>query len=244
MAKKTQKTNQSTLLVKLTKYKKESAGVAVIIVLMVVAGWLFIASRQDPSTRPTAARELAKSTINAKNTKDTKPTAPTAADANPASGSSPTTSTSKPASTKPSTTTPASSGGGSSGGGSTPTSDPGSPAIAFEIESAPYGRVDDNFVDIGCNQSHRFTFLVDLTATAAGTATYHWERSDGARSPDRQAVFSGAGTQTVTNTWDLSSDGTPGSYEVTGWQQVIVTSPNELNSKASDADFTLSVNCI
>jgi hypothetical protein len=79
---------------------------------------------------------------------------------------------------------------------------------------------------------HRFTFTATFTASAAGTATYQWERSDGSADATKALTFADAGSQTQTTTWDVGS-GVNG-----GWMRVRVLGPNELLS--NQATFTLT----
>lgn len=79
----------------------------------------------------------------------------------------------------------------------------------------------------GCNNNIKhFEFTALITTNAPCTVQYHWKRNDGATDSyaPRTLVFPAAGTQTVTQTWDLS----PVEYE--GWQAITVTSPNNIVS--------------
>lgn len=242
MAKKIPKGKKTSQRFDIHKNPKAIAGIAVIFALLLVVGILVFNNNKDATAGVTSTKDLAKSTINENNTKDTKAEAVASAAEGtaPAEANGTTSGTKKSTTAKTSTTQSGSSSGGST---TTTTTSPTSTPDPFSVSSGIYSSVDNGYTSIGCNETTRFTFTAYIEANRAGTATYHWERSDGAMSSDRQAVFSGAGTVEVTNTWDLSSGGTTEVYDLYGWQKVIVTSPNDSMSKASDADFTLSVSC-
>ena len=90
-----------------------------------------------------------------------------------------------------------------------------------------------------CSQS-QVTFNFSATITIApgpngGNITYTWARSDGATmSPVTITVPASQSTATVTTTWTLGLGAPPGSY----WEQVVVTSPNNISS--NQATFTKS----
>jgi hypothetical protein len=75
------------------------------------------------------------------------------------------------------------------------------------------------------------TFTAIITANGPGTATYGWERSDGALGLTHSVTFSAAGSQTVTETWQLGAT-------YTGWEQLHVYNPNDIVS--NQANFTLN----
>jgi hypothetical protein len=72
---------------------------------------------------------------------------------------------------------------------------------------------------------HGFIFTASITAKAAGTATYRWERSDQTTGQAQSVTFTGTGisTQQVTDQWDVATSGT-------AWERLRVTVPNELLS--------------
>jgi hypothetical protein len=74
-------------------------------------------------------------------------------------------------------------------------------------------------------------FYSDIAVSGPGTVTYRWEGSDGAVAATRSIIFPGAGSQTVSASWQL---GATGSY----WQRVHVFTPNEVIS--NPASFSLS----
>ncbi len=75
-----------------------------------------------------------------------------------------------------------------------------------------------------------FNFTANITASAAGTVTYQWERSDGASGPVATVVFAAAESRTINTTWTLGASGT-------FWQRLRVLSPKVLVSNT--APFTL-----
>ncbi|MEO5627996.1 MAG: hypothetical protein ABIQ89_03840 [Candidatus Saccharimonadales bacterium] len=214
-----------------------------IAVLLIVVLVVFLVSRNKTPTKTSSASELAKSSVNTKNTKDVAGSSPTGSSSDNPTSSGPTAS-SPTASKKTSPTTAgsgATSSAPSSGGGST--SAPTPTVVPFEFDGPPYINVDDRSVDVGCNQSHQFNFTASISATAAGTATYHWEFSDGGSTAPQSLVFGGAGTQQVNTSWTLASDSTPGMYQVTGWASAVFTSPSETATKPNDGTFTMYVSC-
>ena len=224
--------------------KKLVIGAAILLLFILVSGVMYVRGRKDTTTKPTLASDLAKSNVNKKNTDSSQskgsqpstsinPSPSGAADAN----SNPNTSKTP----TPNANVPASSPGAPASSSAPPASVPS--VTPFAIESGIFASVDNGYTNIGCNQSAQFTTTASITATAAGTATYHWERSDGGSGSDQQLVFATAGTLEVSTAWTLYSDGTPDTYNVDAWEKVIVTSPNAAMSKASDSGFTLSVMC-
>ncbi len=79
--------------------------------------------------------------------------------------------------------------------------------------------------------SQRFMFTGVITADRAGVVRYTWDRSDNALDTNNRSVtFTGPGSITVTDTWDLSAP-------YTGWEQLRVLSPGATAS--SRANFSL-----
>ncbi|HNT55245.1 MAG TPA: NBR1-Ig-like domain-containing protein [Anaerolineaceae bacterium] len=76
------------------------------------------------------------------------------------------------------------------------------------------------------------TFTGSMTASAPGTVTYYWERSDGAKSATQSLTFTAAGTQNVTYTWQLGAN-------TSGWVKIYVDQPN--HQYFAPVNFT--VNC-
>lgn len=74
-----------------------------------------------------------------------------------------------------------------------------------------------------CPAPTKFNFTGVIVANAAGTATYQWERSDGASTPIKTVVFDAAGSKTVTDTWMMATGGTH-------WEKVHVLTPNDISS--------------
>jgi hypothetical protein len=76
-----------------------------------------------------------------------------------------------------------------------------------------------------------FNFSAEITADGPGTVTYRWERSDGAQAPTQTIFFGSAGTQTVSESWQLGA-----SYS--GWERLHILSPNNVISNV--ANFALT----
>ncbi len=74
-----------------------------------------------------------------------------------------------------------------------------------------------------------FEFSANITANDSGVVVYRWERSDGLNGPLTIAMFSAAGTQTVTSSWSTEGHGS-------FWQRLHVLAPNEVVS--GEAAFT------
>jgi hypothetical protein len=244
MAKNTPKSTNKPQVLSTLKNPKIIASIIVIILLLVVVGALMMSGSGEKTAKATSARELAKSGVNNENTKTIKHK--TAADAKTTTVAPTTTTTTtsgaKKTTTSSGSTTTTTAPSTPSGGGTTPTPSP--TVIPFDFDGPPYIDVNNRSVDIGCNQSNLFVFTASIAATAAGTATYHWEFSDGGMTAPQSLVFSGAGSRQVTTSWNLSSDSTPGIYEVSGWAKAVFTAPSETATKADDGSFTLYVNCM
>jgi hypothetical protein len=104
------------------------------------------------------------------------------------------------------------------------------PAAAFAVSGVSFA-VDNPGYAGPC--PHKFNFTAGITATAAGTVTYYWTRSDGAHGPTQTLVYAGPGTKYVTTSWQIGAD-------YSGWQKIYVDNPN--HQTFGTAAFTL--NCI
>lgn len=228
-----------------TTFKKNKVLAALLLLVLLLGVGAYVLATRDTkkvSNDTSSATDLIKSEVNTKNTKDIPST-------KPATGASPATDTTKTTtgSAKPKTSassTPAATG--SSGGGTTSPAAPSATPIPFELVSA-YGGVDGpDWIDVGCNGSAQFNFSADINVRGAGTVTYQWFRSDGASSAPQQLVFTGSGTQTVSRSWTLYGGGSPGAYEVHGWEKVTasIADGSEVSSKASDGAFTMNFSCM
>ncbi len=80
----------------------------------------------------------------------------------------------------------------------------------------------------------KFDFEGEIKADGPMTVKYTWLRSDGATAPENSITFEAAGTKTVTTSWTLGESGN--SYEGY-WQQLKVTTPNELLSNKAEFDL-------
>lgn len=105
--------------------------------------------------------------------------------------------------------------------------------VVFSVTSVAAAVAPSTYAG-SCSPGKKFEFSAVLTANAAGTVTYKWTRSDGAGSPNETVSFSGAGTQTVTDSWTLGGPG----FTYSGWEKVVVSSPNSIES--NQASFTLA----
>lgn len=79
-----------------------------------------------------------------------------------------------------------------------------------------------------------FNFSATITASAPGTATYKWERSDHASTPSVNLAFTSPGSKTVTTSWTLSR---VSGETYNGWEKVHVLTPNDISS--NQATFTV-----
>lgn len=116
---------------------------------------------------------------------------------------------------------PSSEGGGSESGGTTTTTGVRVTAVTAGVDSGLFAGT--------CPK--RFTFTGTITASEPGTISYKWERSDGTATPLETLIFTGSGSLTVVNAWDVASTGN-------GWARVKTMSPNEVTS--NQAGFTLT----
>lgn len=84
---------------------------------------------------------------------------------------------------------------------------------------------------------HRFIFTGRITVNRAGTVRYRWTRSDGAGAPEQTRVFGAAGTQIVSDYWELGGgmDSFPDR-----WEAIEVLSPNTVTSNRA----LFSLRCI
>lgn len=95
----------------------------------------------------------------------------------------------------------------------------GATAVPFAVTSV-IPSAEPNTWNAAC--PFTITLKAKITASAAGTVTYYWESSDGAKLPKRSITFTEAGTQTVT---EALTGGTAG-YTFDGNYQVYVDNPN------------------
>ncbi len=79
--------------------------------------------------------------------------------------------------------------------------------------------VDHDNVVASCGTPYKFTFSVKITTNASGTVSFWLENSAGDKSKKTEVDFSKAGSQTVTSTWNYSSD-------FNGWVKVYIDAPN------------------
>ena len=79
----------------------------------------------------------------------------------------------------------------------------GAPAF-FAVTSVQMTIDNDNYSG-SC--PHTVNFSAKIYASAPGTVTYSWQPSVGSPGAEQQLVFSAAGNQTVTTSWELNADG-------------------------------------
>ncbi|KAA3645022.1 MAG: hypothetical protein DWQ07_16630 [Chloroflexi bacterium] len=105
-------------------------------------------------------------------------------------------------------------------------------ANPFAVTSVSVSVDDDNFAG-SC--PHRFTFAATIEVNGPGTVEYKWLRNDGATAPPQTLVFTSAGSQQVTSTWDLGASGQR--YD-DFWKQIEIIAPNSVLS--NQAYFSLA----
>ena len=94
----------------------------------------------------------------------------------------------------------------------------------FKVTQVQAAVVPPNFSG-QCPQ--KFEFEVRITVNGPGKVDYTWLRSDNATSPQKSLMFRAAGSQVVTTSWTLGSNGqTYQNY----WQQLKIISPVEMVS--------------
>ena len=72
-----------------------------------------------------------------------------------------------------------------------------------------------------------FVFTGEITATGSGPVTFRWVHDDGTQTDTQTLNFTGAGTQTVTHTWDSIGCSTTARSK---WAQLQVLTPNAMSS--------------
>ena len=97
--------------------------------------------------------------------------------------------------------------------------------------------VNDSNVTVACGPGFTFEFTAEITTNAAGTVTYYWERSDGAKSSQKSLDFDEARSHSVTFNWTLGNSGVVSPNPFKGWVRVYVNKPNQ--QFFSKANFTL-----
>jgi len=105
------------------------------------------------------------------------------------------------------------------------------PTPGFQV-TAVSATVDNALVN-SC--SNRFTYTGQITANAAGTVTYQWQRSDGMLEPAATLTFTGVGTNPVTETWDVGC-----SSSCSYWMKLLVTAPNAMQSTQANDSLVCS----
>jgi hypothetical protein len=96
--------------------------------------------------------------------------------------------------------------------------------------------VDTSVINIACPPGHVFTFMANITTNKAGVVKYHWEFSDGGKSPVQSIFYGTAASQTVTTTWEIKDN--PGVNPFTGWVRIYIDEPN--HQAFSQQSFAIS----
>ena len=102
----------------------------------------------------------------------------------------------------------------------------------FRVESATL-TASRTAYEGGCPVNINFQGQLTTAGTAPGEVTYAFARSDNLMSPPQSLNFAATGTQNVSSTWRVESS-------MNGWQQLVVSSPNEITSERAN----FSVRCV
>lgn len=100
---------------------------------------------------------------------------------------------------------------------------------AFAVTSVQMTIDDDDFTG-SC--PHTFNFSAKIYASAPGTVTYSWVPSVGGAGAEQSLVFSAAGNQTVTTSWELNADGSYG-------MSIYINNPNH----QTFGSWPINLNC-
>lgn len=179
----------------------------VLALLLVIGGAFYLGRQTTPTPEPTLVSPRA-------TPEPTEELSPTPSETPTPTGKPTPTATVKPTSSPTNTPTP------------TPT--PAPSVVNIETSVSPSGMTTT------CS-AQTFTFTAKIYTNAATTVKYTWLRSDNASGAEQSITFTGAGMQSVTNTWTMTqSSGT----HYNGWQRIKVISPNDALS--NQAEFTLA----
>jgi hypothetical protein len=85
-----------------------------------------------------------------------------------------------------------------------------------------------------------FVFTGEITATGSGPVTFRWVHDDGTQTDTQTLNFTGAGTQTVTHTWDNISCSTS---ERSKWAKLEVLTPNAMSSTQTAITVNAATSC-
>jgi hypothetical protein len=85
-----------------------------------------------------------------------------------------------------------------------------------------------------------FVFTGEITASGSGPVTYRWVHDDGSQTDTQTLNFTGAGTQTVTHTWDSISCSTS---DRSKWAQLQILTPNAMSSAQTAITVNAAGNC-
>ena len=82
------------------------------------------------------------------------------------------------------------------------------------------------------------TTFATISTSGPLTITYYWRQSDGGHGSPHNLTFTGAGSQTVTDTWPIRISSNDGPY----WEAIVVTSPVQTSFPNTVAVF--NKNCL
>ena len=104
------------------------------------------------------------------------------------------------------------------------------PSVAFAVTSIKLTSSPTSYSG-ACPTT--LTIKAEITSSAAGKVTYHWERSDGVTSSKKSVTFDSKGTKTVQFDWGISSTD---NY----WVKIYIDDPNHQLFGPINIDVTCS----
>ncbi|HUC90144.1 MAG TPA: hypothetical protein VMR45_05055 [Patescibacteria group bacterium] len=206
--------------------------VAAVVILLIAAGagaYLYFNHRHDSGTESNTKNATSKNQKTT--TKSSSGTSSSSGDSAQSSSSQPSGTTSSNGNSSSGTSgssgsSSSSSSGSSSGSGSgSGSSVPPTPAAVLSVTGVTLG-VNNSNVTAGCNQTFDFVFTGTITASAAGSMTYHWYKTDLGDSGPITLTFDAAGTKTVSTTWTFN--GSTASY-FDGTVRLETLTPNSIS---------------
>ena len=85
-----------------------------------------------------------------------------------------------------------------------------------------------------------FVFTGEITSSGAGPVTFRWVHDDGTQTDTQTVNFTGAGTQSVTHTWDSIGCSTSSRSK---WAQLQILTPNAMNSTQTTITVNAASSC-
>lgn len=107
-------------------------------------------------------------------------------------------------------------------------------AAPFRVSSVTLSASQRSYRGV-CPVTIQFRGQITTEGTPPGTVSYQFARSDGASAPSQQLDFDTVGTKTVGTSWRLNRS-------LRGWQQLVVTSPNRVESTRAGFQVTCLTN--